>query len=598
MKHLTGLLTLLLPFTVHAATVYERPIDVSSIENTTNVLLAVPDAVLLYNALDTLRIREDSTVIPTVAAPAQHGTFLGIIDSVTFCSLASGNRASAVHDGNTQTTATPDALQNPSSCSITMYFTVPVHTDGIAIEANSALTELTVFARDPSGNNVQLRSIEDRNSTSFSSVTTRELTIALSYDVAPSIGEISISGQIPARILFSAQPSKTYSLLYGDTDPVAVPPAPDTLFATNTTPFVSAGAERSMYGDADNDGLDAANDNCPTVSNADQKDSDSDGIGDACDNAPYAANAPQDDKDHDGIGDRQDNCPSVFNPDQKDEDLNGIGFACDDADSDRIINSQDNCVRVYNADQRDSDGNGIGDVCELDRDGDALPDESDNCRNAYNPNQEDRDGDGIGDACDSCPDTKNSAQEDRNNNGIGDECEAAIQDPDGDTRNNADDNCPSIANPLQEDTDNDGIGDVCDNCPTLNNADQRDGNKDGQGDVCTDQDGDGLLPHIDNCPTIANADQRDRDNDGKGDACEDEDGDGIVNANDNCMYKSNRNQKDEDSDGTGDACDDEDNRFSEQHPWVLWVGIGIVVLTMVTVAVRMIVHIKDDTDGV
>src|SRR5664279_65879 len=40
---------------------------------------------------------------------------------------------------------------------------------------------------------------------------------------------------------------------------------------------------------------------------------------------------PPPDEDHDGIPDFRDNCPKVSNPDQKDSDGNGIGDACDEA---------------------------------------------------------------------------------------------------------------------------------------------------------------------------------------------------------------------------------------------------------------------------
>lgn len=65
----------------------------------------------------------------------------------------------------------------------------------------------------------------------------------------------------------------------------------------------------------------------------------------ACSTAPV-------DTDRDGIPDSSDNCPKVSNPDQKDSDGDGVGDACD------------NCPSTANPDQKDSDGNGVGDVCQ------------------------------------------------------------------------------------------------------------------------------------------------------------------------------------------------------------------------------------------
>ena len=99
--------------------------------------------------------------------------------------------------------------------------------------------------------------------------------------------------------------------------------------------------------DADGDGVPDTLDNCPQISNPDQKDTDGDGQGDACDSdddndgVPDTADAfPLDknesrDTDGDGIGDNADNCPLTANPDQSDDDHDGIGNVCeppDDAD--------------------------------------------------------------------------------------------------------------------------------------------------------------------------------------------------------------------------------------------------------------------------
>ena len=83
--------------------------------------------------------------------------------------------------------------------------------------------------------------------------------------------------------------------------------------------------------DADNDGVDITEDNCPIISNRSQKDFDGDRIGNECDNAPEVLNSNQSDVDRDGIGDVIDNCKLVPNSDQADRDNDGWGNACDNA---------------------------------------------------------------------------------------------------------------------------------------------------------------------------------------------------------------------------------------------------------------------------
>ncbi len=117
-------------------------------------------------------------------------------------------------------------------------------------------------------------------------------------------------------------------------------------------------------------------DNCPNISNLDQKDSDNDRVGDICDN-----------------------CRDIQNKDQKDIDENGVGDLCDDSDNDNIVGYRDNCVYHSNADQADDDNDGIGDVCE-DDDNDGILAAEDNCPKVANRDQRDDDGDGVGNKCD------------------------------------------------------------------------------------------------------------------------------------------------------------------------------------------------------
>ena len=79
--------------------------------------------------------------------------------------------------------------------------------------------------------------------------------------------------------------------------------------------------------DSDDDGVLNVNDNCPTMSNADQADSDGDGVGDVCDTCGGFDDATDTDKD--GIPDGCDNCPTTANADQADFDGDGLGDVCD-----------------------------------------------------------------------------------------------------------------------------------------------------------------------------------------------------------------------------------------------------------------------------
>ncbi|MFN3198295.1 MAG: fibrinogen-like YCDxxxxGGGW domain-containing protein [Bradymonadia bacterium] len=77
--------------------------------------------------------------------------------------------------------------------------------------------------------------------------------------------------------------------------------------------------------DADSDGVNDDNDNCPNTANADQADGDGDGQGDVCDACPADAT---NDADGDGVCQDVDNCPTVANGDQLDDNGDGYGDAC------------------------------------------------------------------------------------------------------------------------------------------------------------------------------------------------------------------------------------------------------------------------------
>jgi hypothetical protein len=200
-----------------------------------------------------------------------------------------------------------------------------------------------------------------------------------------------------------------------------------------TTPAVAQINKTVVLADTDKDGIVDIKDNCPTVSNPDQKDTDPgvsicglEGDGPGVTPKPCITMAPGD-----GIGDACDNCPAIVNPDQKDSDATtacsvlpesmGGGIKCE-TKSDGFGDACDNCPLVKNPDQLDRDGDGVGDDC-------------DNCEFRDNFAQTDSDGDKIGDACDLCPavkaDPARSWEQDKDapgnldsdNDGVGDDCD-------------------------------------------------------------------------------------------------------------------------------------------------------------------------------
>jgi len=206
------------------------------------------------------------------------------------------------------------------------------------------------------------------------------------------------------------------------------------LVAVNiTTPAIAQIDKTVVLTDTDKDGIVGIKDNCPTVSNPDQKDTDPgvsicgiEGDGPGVTPKPCITMAPGD-----GIGDACDNCPAIVNPDQKDSDATtacsvlpesmGGGIKCE-TKSDGFGDACDNCPLVKNPDQLDHDGDGVGDDC-------------DNCEFRDNFAQTDSDGDKIGNACDLCPsvtaDPARSWEQDKDapgnldsdNDGVGDDCD-------------------------------------------------------------------------------------------------------------------------------------------------------------------------------
>ena len=101
--------------------------------------------------------------------------------------------------------------------------------------------------------------------------------------------------------------------------------------------------------DSDGDDVYDFQDNCPSVSNADQANLDGDAFGDACDS----------DIDGDGV----DNTLDAFPNDATESS---------DSDSDNVGDNSDNCMNDANADQANLDGDALGDTCDPDMDGDGI----------------------------------------------------------------------------------------------------------------------------------------------------------------------------------------------------------------------------------
>jgi len=180
--------------------------------------------------------------------------------------------------------------------------------------------------------------------------------------------------------------------------------------------------------DSDGDGIDDADDGCPTeVEDIDgyldedgcpDTDNDADGLLDGADRCPDEAEdmdrhededgCPDLDNDGDGVQDGYDSCPDEAEDMDGDRDEDG----CPDHDRDRDGINDD--VDVCPDQPEDTDGFGDDDGCpEDDFDGDGIPDDSDECPdqpemiNGVSDQdgcpEEDSDGDGIPDEADRCP---------------------------------------------------------------------------------------------------------------------------------------------------------------------------------------------------
>jgi hypothetical protein len=93
------------------------------------------------------------------------------------------------------------------------------------------------------------------------------------------------------------------------------------------------------------------------------------------DNLEFCRN---EDADSDGVNDDEDNCPAVSNPGQENYDGDDQGDICDtDDDNDGVLDTNDNCPFTANANQRDTDRDGKGNACDADDDNDGVVDTQD-----------------------------------------------------------------------------------------------------------------------------------------------------------------------------------------------------------------------------
>ena len=259
--------------------------------------------------------------------------------------------------------------------------------------------------------------------------------------------------------------------------------------------------------DPDNDGVFAANDNCPTVANPDQADNDQDGVGNVCDNCVNQNNPLQVDTDADGYGDACDSFP-LDASEHVDSDGDGIG---DNADTDDDNDNWSDTIELAcgtsptnSADKPiDSDNDGDPDCLDPDDDNDGYLDTED-LFPFDNQEWADNDLDGIGDNADTDDDNDQYLDQDEID---------CLTDPFDSTSTPDDFDKDLIPDCIDPNDDNDSCPDTEDEFP-LDPEFCQDTDGDGIDDRFDfDSDNDGIPDHRDQFPQDPNA-SADGDGDG------------------------------------------------------------------------------------
>ena len=259
--------------------------------------------------------------------------------------------------------------------------------------------------------------------------------------------------------------------------------------------------------DPDNDGVFAANDNCPTVANPDQADNDQDGVGNVCDNCVDVNNPLQLDLDGDGYGDSCD-AFTLDASEHADSDGDGIGNNADtDDDNDNWSDTIELACGTSPTDSADkpidSDNDGDPDCLDPDDDNDGYLDTED-LFPFDNQEWADNDLDGIGDNADTDDDNDQYLDQDEID---------CLTDPFDSTSTPDDFDKDLIPDCIDPNDDNDSCPDTEDEFP-LDPEFCQDTDGDGIDDRFDfDSDNDGIPDHRDQFPQDPNA-SADGDGDG------------------------------------------------------------------------------------